>query len=127
MNRYIIDSSAWIEYFTGSAKGAKVRALLSKAQLFTTGVIAAEISIHFIRKGLSAGDAITAMKSQARIFEFDYTLGERTAETYVKRRKTHPKFGLADAHVLAAARLHKAKVITCDHDFSGLPETILIK
>jgi len=127
MNKYIIDSSAWIEYFSGTDKGRKVKELLIGAQTFTTGIVIAEVSTHFLKKGLQASQAVAAIKTQAALLPIDFHIGEQSAEIYVTERKTRSKFGLADAHIVATAKTHHLKIITCDMDFIGFNEATVIK
>ena len=129
MNKFFIDSSAWIEYFTGTEKGRKVQAIISKqgVMLFTSGLIVAEVSTKFLRENQPTDQAVAAMQALASLVSFDFALGRSAASVYVHRRKTHSKFALSDAHAIAAARILQGKVITCDNDFLGLPEAIVIK
>jgi predicted nucleic acid-binding protein len=129
MSNVVIDSSAWVEYFEGTARGEKVRKILARAREFplTTGMIAAEVIARFIRFGKPADLVRTAMQTQASLVPFDIALAEKTAAVYVQQRKTRHKFGLADAHVLATAQLHSAKVVTCDFDFAGIRDAIVIE
>lgn len=129
MNKFFIDSSAWIEYFAGTEKGRKVQALISKqgVMLFTSGVIVAEVSTKFLKSNQPADQAVAAMQALASLVSSDFTLGKNAASAYLHRRRTHPKFALADAHALAAARILQGKVITCDHDFLGILEAIVVK
>jgi PIN domain nuclease of toxin-antitoxin system len=129
MNKLIIDSSAWIEYLEGTEKGKKVREFLAKSDSFPliTGVIATEVMTKFLRSGRSAEEIATALGAVAMFVPYGMSLAQKTAEVYVKQRKSKPKFGVADASVLAAAILNKAKIITCDTDFSGIPEAVLIR
>lgn len=129
MNKIVIDSSAWIEYFEGTKKGAKVREFLAKSGSFPliTGVIATEVISKFLKSGHSAEGIATALGAVAMVVPYGISLAQKTAEVYLKQRKTKPKFGMADANVLATAVLNNAKIITCDTDFSGIPEAVVIK
>lgn len=128
-NNIVLDASAWLEYFFGTEKGMKVRAHLAKAGSFVpiTGVTVAEVCKRYIREGKSTEPALTALKAITTLVSFDYALGLETANIAVQQRKQHPKFSTADAHVVALARKHRAKIITCDTDFLGIPEAIIIK
>ncbi|MBI4148410.1 PIN domain-containing protein [Candidatus Woesearchaeota archaeon] len=127
MNKIVVDSSAWIEYFAGREKGKKIRDIITEGtSIFVTGLIVAEVSTKFLKNSMPAEDAISAMKSLATLLPFDFQLGHDAAQIYVHERKTKSKFGLADAHVLAAARIIQAKVITCDSDFRGLKEATIL-
>ncbi|HLC85251.1 MAG TPA: PIN domain-containing protein [Candidatus Nanoarchaeia archaeon] len=129
MNDIFIDSSAWIEYFMGSEKGRKVREHIHKEgiKIFTTGIVVAEVCTKFLKDGLSAAEAMVAIRSLARTINFDAQLGFQTAVAYVAERKKKPKLGLIDAHIIAVAAHLDSKVLTCDYDFSGISNVILIK
>ena len=128
MSKILIDSSAWIEYFAGTQKGAAVqKALRNEPTIYITGFIAAEVCAKFLRDQQPVEGAVQALRSLTQVMNFDLSLGEVAAKLYVSRRKNHNKFGLADAHVLAVARSVGAKVITCDLDFEGLPDSFVIK
>jgi PIN domain nuclease of toxin-antitoxin system len=129
MSKIVVDSSAWIEYFEGTPKGEKVREFLAKSDTFPliTGVIATEVISKFLRSGHSAQEITNALGAVAMFVPYGISLAQKTAEVYAKQRKTKPKFGMADANVLAAAMLNNAKIITCDTDFAGLSEAIVIK
>ena len=129
MNNIVVDTSAWIEYFNGTEKGSRVRERIVSAGSFalTTGLIAAELASKLVREGKPAEEAITALRSITVLVPFNFPVAQETAKIYLQQRKVKPKFGIVDAHVVAAAKLNGAKVITCDNDFAGLSEAIVIK
>ncbi len=129
MNRFVIDTSAWIDYLSGSPKGKKVELLLSseQAEILITGLIVAEVATLYLKQGTSSSGPIEVLKSLARLMPFGIEAGKRTAEIYVHFRKSKPKFGIADAHIVALAEMHNAKLITCDFEFSGLPNVKIIQ
>lgn len=128
-NNIILDSSAWLEYFFGTDKGEKIRIHLAKADDFSpiSGVTVAEVCKRYIRDGMSTEMALTALKAMTTLVQVDYALGLETAQIAVQQRKRNLKFSTADAHMVALARKHHAKIITCDTDFLGIPEAIVIK
>jgi len=127
MSKLVVDSSAWVEYFLGTEKGRAIREKFKNQELLTTGLIASEVGMKFLRDVGGSEEVFTALKSLSLLIPFDFYLAEQTSEIYVKHRKSKPKFGLADAHVLAAARIIGAKVLTCDNDFVGIPDAIIIR
>jgi predicted nucleic acid-binding protein len=129
MSKLILDSSAWIEYFMGSDKGKKVRAHLAKANAFTiiTGVTVAEICKKFLQTSQPSETLITALRMMTKLVTIDYKAGEDTARIVIKQRQTRPKFSTADAHIVAIARQHNVRIITCDTDFLDIPEATVIK
>ena len=128
MNKFVLDTSAWIEYLEGTEKGAKIKDWLEQPNniFLTTGLIIAEIAAKHMKEQRDCEQQLSAIQALSSIVPFDAQLGKETAEIYVAHRKTKNKFGLVDAHVVAAARLNNAKVLACDHDFNGIPEAIVI-
>lgn len=128
MNSFVVDSSAWIELFSGTEKGKRIKAYLEMedARVFSTGFIVAEVSLKFLKEGQPANQAVLAMTSQSTIIPFDAQLGLNAAEIFFEHKSNKNKFGLADAHVLAAARRQKCRLLTCDYDFKQFPEAIVL-
>ena len=129
MSKIILDTSAWIEYFIGSEKGKKIREKIkdSEETLFISGMIAQELCVKFMKEGKQASEVIAMVSMLSKLIPFNYSLAEEGAEIYLVQRKNKSKCSIIDAHIVAAARLMGGKVITCDHDFSGLSEVIIIK
>ena len=128
MNKYVFDSSAWIGYFLATSKGTKVREIVQQhPEIFTSGVVVSEVCVKLLREGGSTADMLNAFRSLAKLVEYDFSIAEQTADIFIVQRKQKPKFGLADAHLVAIARQHGAKILTCDNDFMGIPEAMIIK
>lgn len=114
----VVDSSAWIEYFTGGSNARYFeRAILSGDELVLPTMVLLEVYWHVRRhKDRDAAlKAVAAMKAGA-IQDLDEPLALFAAEIGVERR-----LPLADSVVLATARLHRATLWTQDADFEGLP------
>jgi predicted nucleic acid-binding protein len=90
-------------------------------------MIATEVLTRFLRFDKPTELIATALRTTALLVPFDIALAQKTAEIYVQERKRKPKFGVADAHVLAAARVNGARILTCDNDFAGIPEAMIIR
>lgn len=128
-NKLILDTSAWVEYLAGSERGCKVKEIINKPNMLilTTGLIAAELMAKYIKENKPEQDAFEALRALAIMIPFDMVLGANAARLYVMHRKTRKKFGLADAHILAAAQTHKARIITCDTDFMDIQNVTVIR
>lgn len=124
---FVLDSSAWIEYVRGTLKGKKIRDYIEQSNLLITGVVVAEVSINFMRSSGSSTEAVTVLSSKAKLVPFDFEIGKNSAEIYLGVRKTNEKFSLADAHIVAVAKAHGAKILSCDNDFTGIPGAIVIR
>lgn len=77
-----------------------------------------------VRRDLSEERAVEAVSAlgRATIAPVDATLALEAADLSLARG-----LAMADAIVYATARRHRARVVTADADFEGLPETILIR
>ena len=54
---FLLDSSAWIEYFEGSPQGEKVWKILKKEKVHSLNLIIAEVISKFKRKGMDFNQA----------------------------------------------------------------------
>ena len=122
----LLDSSAWIELFEGSAKGRQVEALLLDNPGFASAVSYAEIWMWAIKNRKDADAVIQKLEQIARILP----VGKReligAAVITLERKKTHPKWGLADAIIYMTAKVHGLELLSADHDFKGLENAIVI-
>jgi PIN domain nuclease of toxin-antitoxin system len=127
-SKIVLDSSAWLEYFSGTEKGKHVRKLITPhTTVLVTGMIVAEVLSKFLRLGLPTNEVLGNMQMTGALFPFDFELAEQTAHIYHNQRAKNSKFGIVDAHIVAIGLLGKAKVITCDNEFSGLPNTLVVR
>lgn len=127
MNKLLFDTSAWIEYLDGSEKGMRVRDYFAHSYPLVTGMIAAELFSVFVRKEKPVEIAVNAVRTTAELVPINFEVAHRTAHIYQHQRKKKPKFGIIDAHIVAAAKINGARIVTCDTDFLGIPEAIVIK
>jgi predicted nucleic acid-binding protein len=131
----VIDSYAWIEHFAGSTNANTVKEILENAdELYTPDVVLAEIARKYIRDNVD-NDIIKKRLQQiadnSKIVYLDPKLAFESANCYreiessARKNKCNTP-SLADAIVLATARMLHAKVLTGDTHFKNLPETIWI-
>jgi len=129
MNKLIVDSSAWIEYLSGSSRGKKVseRMHAAETRVFIIGPTIAEVLVKYLREKQDATDAIAAMHAIPMLVPVDLAACEQAANIYFEQRQKKPKFGLIDAITVSAGKAVAATLITCDFDFSGLPNVVIIQ
>lgn len=127
-HKYVLDSFAWVEYFRGTKKGETVKECLEEGGCITPTIVLAELSDVYEREENSHWEKDLAfIMSKTTIADLDReTASEAGKIKNEVKRQQEPKFGLADAIVLATARKLAAKVLTGDQHFKKLPETILI-
>lgn len=127
--KVVVDAYAWIEYFCGSAAGAKVQDIVEDEHniVITNAVTIAELAGKFARLGEKFDDARAVLLSLSSIEVVNWDNAEETGALHAQLRKTRKHLGLADAFVILTARKNGAKILTGDDDFKGLPDVIFIK
>lgn len=107
----------------------KVREILEKPDqtLYTTGLIIAEVCSKYLKEKLQIPEMLNAIRIVSSLVAFDYGIAQDTAQLYVTLRKTKPKFGIVDAHVVASARSVNAQILTCDNDFVDIADSLVIR
>ena len=113
----VVDSSAWIEYFTGgpNAKSFELP-ILNQAELVVPTMVLLEVYKH-IRRHQGRDEALKAIAGmkQGEIQVLDERLALYAAEIGVE-----DGLPLADSVILATARLREATLWTQDSYFEGM-------
>ena len=115
----VVDSSAWIEYFTGGPNAKFFEPpILNRAELVVPTMVLLEVYKH-IRRHLGRDEALKAVAGmkQGEVQDLDERLALYAAEIGVEHG-----LPLADSVILATARLHEATLWTQDSDFEGMDE-----
>jgi predicted nucleic acid-binding protein len=124
----IIDSFAWLEYFSGSAAGLKAKPFIENAKGLTPTIVITELSEKYRREKLPFKPDLDFIAAKTRIIMLDSETAEEAGVLSHYRKRLVKRWGLADSIVLATARKHKAKVITGDEHFRDLAdEAVMIK
>lgn len=118
-SRFLLDSFAWIEYFSGSKQGEKVNELLEKESCYTPIIVFAELSGYYAKNNIGSWQKDREfIQSKTPILQMSNDLASTSGKLKeFVRNKYKNNFGLADAIILAAARSLGAKVVTGDHHF----------
>ena len=128
MNRFVVDSWAWVEYLRGSRRGEKFRELIEeKSELFTHAVSVAEIISKLRRENLDYAEAWRTIASNSKIVVPSGTDALETGLLHASLKRERHNFSLADAFVLFSARENRARVLTGDPDFTGLKDAFIIR
>ena len=117
----VVDSSAWIEYFTDGPLASRFERYLSdSAEVVTPTIVLYEV-YKLIRRERDeeAGLAAVAAIERTRLVPLTEAVALTAADLSLEYR-----LAMADAIVYATARLEGAEVVTADEDFSGLPGVI---
>ena len=114
----VIDSSGWLEYFTGGANAAFFqRAIEDRSNLLVPTISIFEVFRHVLRNRGEphAYQASAAMTEGAVAIEL--TMGIATLAATLAHEH---KLAMADSIILATARQFDATIWTQDVDFEGL-------
>lgn len=117
----VVDSSGWIEYFTGGSLAKLYAPYIEKhSELLVPTLVLYEV-YRWIRRHDSEEEAVryAAQMSQSKTVPLDDSLALFAADLSLEHR-----LAMADSIVYAAALSQKAKLVTSDSDFKELPNVI---
>lgn len=123
MSVAVLDSSVWIEYFAGRPKAAQVEHLLADP----ARILVPAAAVYEVYKRLKSGagkdvaEAAVGRMLASPVVPIDADLALQAADLAVDH-----KLAMADAFVLATARVHGAELVTLDADFKGVPGSRLL-
>ncbi len=126
---YVLDSSAWIEYFRGTKKGELVEKCLGHGKTATPAIVLGELSDFYTRGNKDYFEKdLLFISSKTSIIDLSAEIAIDAGKIKnAVRRKYKNNFGLADAVILATARKFEAQTVTSDSHFKGLKETIFLE
>lgn len=115
----VVDSSAWLEYFTGTPLGAKFADVIEN----TEELIVPSITIFEVYKKIlnerGENAALKAAGSMRMGTVVDLTTDLALSAAHISKER---RFPMADSIILATARAEDATLWTLDSDFKGVPD-----
>ena len=119
----LVDTSAWIEWLTGSTTGETLAALIpTRDEWLVPTIVQLELPKWMGREvDEEEADQIIALTQTCRIASLDTRIALAAAEICGRLR-----LATADAVVYATALVHGANLLTCDSHFEGLPEVTFV-
>jgi len=126
--RLLLDAFAWVEYFLGSDRGAKVQALVHRPGVdsLTLESNLAEVKGWCLRERLRFDDYHGVIRARSRVVPLSQNDWLRAIEIRHELRRNRPTFGLIDALLLAKREASKGTVVSGDPHFRGLPRVVTI-
>ncbi len=128
--KYVIDSYAWLEYFMGTEKGAKAKALIDSREheKLTPSICIAEVYAKALKLEGEAGaeEKRAFMKASSAFIALNESIAVQAAKLDVSLKRSVEGWGLADSIVLATAKFTGSKVLTGDTHFEALEDVQLI-
>ncbi|TAN02770.1 MAG: type II toxin-antitoxin system VapC family toxin [Rhodanobacteraceae bacterium] len=120
----VVDTSAWIEWLTGSALGARIgKAFPAREQCIVPTLVQLELAKWLAREtDEDRTDQVIAYTQKCVVVPIDTSITLRAAELC----REH-KLATADAIVYATARECDADLLTCDAHFSKLPDVVYFR
>ena len=114
----VVDTSAWIEWLTGSTLGKTLsKQFPDKPQCIVPTIVQLELSTWLVREvGEEQADLMIAYTQKCVVVPLDTTIALLAADLH----RAH-KLATADAIVYATAQYQRAELLTCDAHFEGLP------
>ena len=124
MNKFSIDTSAWIEYFSDPTE--ELTNMIEKGNIITSIIAIAELADKFIRNDKNISKALDFIQQKAKIINLNIPIAVEAAKVKKGVRKKNEKFGLADGIHYATAKKENAILLTKDNDFQGLVDVRFI-
>ena len=125
--RYLIDTSAWIEYLEGSKEGEKVNNLLmADNEIYTISIIISEVVSKVKRKNSNEGIAYSSIIKNSKIFDLTPRVSMEAGLLHAQMKEKEINFSIADAMIISSAQFLSAKLITKDSHFKSFKNTIII-
>ena len=125
---YLIDTYAWVEYFTGSKRGEKVKKIIEDKNnvILTPECCLAEIKGWAIRENMDFEELYSIVRkvSDVRCILTRDWLDADTIRSEL--RKTKKGFGMMDALITAQQKRMHCKVVSGDPHFEDLKDIIFI-
>jgi len=119
----LVDSSAWIEFLSGSPLGSLVaRAFPSQDEWLVPTIVQFELAKWYWREGRPKKvEEVVAFAKFCHVVELDTATCLTAAGLSVRHR-----LATVDAIIYATALSYEADLLTCDRHFEGLPGVVYV-
>ena len=118
----VFDTYAWIEYFAGSEKGLRVKAIIdSTEEIVTSAISLTEIKVKYEREKKESASRLSFVEERSRISVLDKKTALLAAEQKLKN-----DLPTVDAIIYATSLVNGCKVLTGDSHFKKLEHAELL-
>lgn len=122
---FIVDTHAWIEYFSGSRWGKGIKDTVESGGNITPTIVLAEMKRKYTEWGRTDFDErLQFIEARSQVMPLDKETAVLAGE--IRSKQPVRGMGLVDCILLAHAGILGAKVLTGDQHFKGLPEAEFI-
>ena len=120
-NRFLMDSSAWIEYFRATALGAKVKNIIEGGEniVLTPNIVAAEVVSKIARSGEETEKAVEAIRNLSVPAEEKQSYYLEAGKLHSAMKKQFENISLADSIIKVLGEKNNANIITKDAHLKG--------
>ncbi|MEM3126620.1 MAG: PIN domain-containing protein [Candidatus Woesearchaeota archaeon] len=129
MNKFLLDTSAWLEYAYGTFEGEKVRKIFSdrESEILTFSFVVGELVSKLSRDGIDPEEVFSEVSLCSHVAEIDLNLVKDAGKFHAEMRKKISNFSLVDAYVWIIAKRTGATIVTKDTHFKEYKPVILLK
>ena len=115
----LVDTSAWIEWLTGSPAGAALASELPpREEWLVPTIVQLELAKWLTREvGEDKADEVIAFTQTCVVSDLDTSIALSAADLCGRH-----KLATADAIIYATALARRADLLTCDRHFAALPD-----
>ncbi|PIU21084.1 MAG: hypothetical protein COT15_04285 [Candidatus Diapherotrites archaeon CG08_land_8_20_14_0_20_34_12] len=125
--KIVLDTFAWVEYFTNPKRGKIVEDYLAANEIFTPEIVLIELSCKAAREGWDFDKCLNFIKAKSSIVSFSETLIKNVGGIYIKLKEKSPNISLADAIIYTTTMLCGAMILTGDKHFKGLEKVLFLE
>lgn len=125
--KYLIDSSAWIDFLEGDERGEEVWKIIKSKEVYALNLIISEVVSYVKRKNGDFNLAFRTITSNSKVLEVNLEIAKDAGILHADMKKETKNFGLIDAIIYTAAKKIKAKVVTGDPHFKKLKGVVFLK
>ena len=125
--KYLIDTSAWIEYLEGSEIGEEVNKILENKnnEIFIIDLIIAE-TISKVKRKKRDVDSAFRITNNAKIINIDSLTAKEAGLLHAQEKQKNESFSITDALIIKTAEKINVKILTKDPHFKSFKEAIIL-
>lgn len=125
--RYLIDTSAWIEYLEGSRIGEEVNKILKNKgnEILTIPLIITETISKVKRKDGNVETAFNII-NETKCIEINSLISKEAGLLHAKEKNKNDSFSTTDSLIIKTAQSLNAKLLTTDNHFKSFEEAIIL-
>ena len=124
---YLIDSSLWIEYLSGSRAGEEVNKIInSDDEIYSLAVIISEVTSKVRRSKSNVELAYESVIKNSKIFDISPKIAKEAGILHATMKDKYGSFPLVDSLIICSARALNAKILTTDNHFKSFKEARIL-